>query len=95
MVSREEARGLCGRPGRFEGLSAFECWLCENVDELADDSAGDVGSPFGWFARVGRFVVVTDDRGFWFVTRFGSSAEADRAFKEEEENFYFWGNEEE
>jgi hypothetical protein len=57
--------------GRFEGLSPFHAYIVDHINELAAETSGDVEAPTGWFAYVegaGRsWLVMTDDRGFWYV----------------------------
>lgn len=85
----KEAQALVG-PGSYEGLSPFEAWLCENVDDLAVDTYGNVDAPAGWFARAGRYVVVTDDRGFWYVHRFATVDAAKDDFEAMEVQYDTW-----
>lgn len=73
-------------PGKYEGLTPFHGWLCENVDQLASETSGDVESSTGWFALITRphveplrrkaHVVSCDSAGFWYVDTFlGPNAE--------------------
>ena len=74
VVSRDDAREAFGRPGRFEGCSsAFEVYVALLADSgVTDAEDGVVDSPVGWFARVGRWLVTCDDRGFWQAYRFST-----------------------
>lgn len=77
-------------PGRLEGLSAFEAFLVENVDTVADETSGDVEAPTGWFARCGRYVVSTDSQGFWYADRYTTRALAAAAFTRADAQFSAW-----
>lgn len=89
-----EAKALLG-PGRYEGLSAFEAWLCEHVDDCADENSGDVESSTGWFARCGRWVVFTDSQGFWYTTRYATRELASAAFTVLEDEYDQWAGDDE
>lgn len=70
-----QAKDLVGL-GKYETLTPFQAWLCERVDDVADDATGDVDSFGGWYALVGRRVVTVDGQGFWSVDSHASRAEA-------------------
>ena len=76
LDERDRSREMTGRPGRYEGLSAFEVFLCEHVDDLQDEVLLTLDD-FGYFAAlVGRRVVYVDDYGFWGVHVYASADEA-------------------
>lgn len=77
-------------PGRYEGLSPFQCFLVDNVDNAADQTSGDVESPPGWFAQCGRYVVSTDGRGFWYADRHATRALAAADFARREAAYSAW-----
>jgi hypothetical protein len=69
--------------------SPFTAYL---ADQHADEDAGDIESPFGWFARLGRYILTEDDRGFLSHQRFASVDEAQGVFEAMAIEFYAWAN---
>jgi hypothetical protein len=93
----ELVRDEIGGPGRYEGLTAFQAWLCERVsgdESFADEVTGSVDTG-GWFARIGRRVIQTDDRGFWYVYKYATEEEASAEIAYQEEEQYPEDEEEE
>lgn len=86
----KDAKALVTGPGRYEGLSPFQAWLCENVDQCTDQSSGDVESPTGWFAQCGRHVVTIDSAGFHYVTTYSTRAAATAMFEQVDVNYCAW-----
>lgn len=85
----EQVIDMVGHPGRYEGLGAFEIWLCENVNEVADETDGDV--EYGlWFARCGRFLVTTDSQGFWYVGKYATLEDACTVFAAAAADYSAW-----
>lgn len=83
-------------PGRCE-LNA-DRQLAETLafmlDSGAEDaSSGDVESPTGHFARIERWLVVTDHVGFIHVTEFDTRAGAICRFDEREREYAEWSDE--
>jgi len=70
-------------PGRFEGND--DRILAEMLEELAgdtsylDEEAGDVQAA-GWIARIGRFIVEEDERGFFAYHDGGNELNAQAHF---------------
>jgi hypothetical protein len=80
---------LIGSLGRYENLTPFEVWLCENVSDLADETSGDVEWS-EWFARIGRRMVEVSSVGFWYVTRYATEAKAVAAYETLDEAYGYW-----
>lgn len=79
---------LIGDLGRYESLTPFEVWLCENV-EMADDESGS--TDWGcWFARIGKRIVSTDSQGFWYVSRYATETEAIAEFDRADSDYSDW-----
>lgn len=90
----KEAKALVMGPGRYEGLTAFQGWLCDNVDQCTDQSSGDVESPTGWFAQCGRHVLTIDSAGFHYVTSYSTRADAAVVFDQLESDYSTWDDDE-
>lgn len=82
-----------GQPGQYEGLTAFQIWVVENLNECLDDCNGNTESPTGWFALCGRFIVHRNEQGFWSVERFASRTLAKLAFDAMEDQYAMWARE--
>lgn len=67
---------------------------CEEIymNGFADRVSGDVESPQGHFYMVGRWIVVTDDRGFHNLLSFEDDREADSRFDEIETGYASWAD---
>lgn len=80
-------------PGAYQGLTPIQVYVVEAAQNGGDQSAGDVESPTGWFARVGKWVVVTDSFGFWNATKFDSEAKAVVAYEALDADYCEWADE--
>jgi hypothetical protein len=68
-------------PHKFGGSrKAAAAWIISG-EGSADDESGDVDAG-GYFARIGRHVLVCDSAGFVGVTRYADETEAAEAFEE-------------
>jgi hypothetical protein len=79
------------QPGKFEMAANHE--LAEALwDRMADaeDEDGDVQSPHGFFARIGRFIVMEDDRGFVTYEEHPGEDDAIRDFSRRQIAFDAW-----
>lgn len=84
---------LIGGLGRYENLTPFGVWLCENVDELADETSGS--TEWGeWFARIGKWIVSTDSQGFWYAWKYTTEIEAIGTYKITDEEYGEWASSE-
>lgn len=84
-----------GHPGRYEGLTAFEIWLVQRVEQdssWSDEETGDV--EFGvWVARVGKRLVSTDSNGFWYVENYETDDAAGTRFDLISQDYDNWNEE--
>ena len=72
--------------------------LAEYLDMLAldssyaDNEAGDVEAPTGWFARFGKRLLHHDEQGFVEVVRYASVGDATAAFEMLEAEYDIWAD---
>lgn len=89
---RETAHGLRGKPGKFQGETAFAIYSWEQLagdSSSWDEETGDV--EFGrWSGRIGRRVWSEDNFGFVSYTRFDDEAHAKAWFDAEAYDYHVW-----
>lgn len=64
-------------------------------DTLMDHSSGDVECPTGYFARYGRRIVVSDDRGFVWTETYGDEFGAEQVYNAMDRYYSAWSDEDE
>jgi hypothetical protein len=93
MYREAEEIRAASTPGRYEGLDAFDAWLCEHALSDAswwDEDAGSAIDWHYWGARIGKRVILIDSPGFHYVTRYASEDDAVRAFAETFADWHAW-----
>lgn len=80
-------------PGRTEGhedrqLAVALAWMVDGG--YVDEQSGNVDAPGGHFARIDRWLVVTDHVGFIHVTEFLDPAGAVLRYSERETEYAEW-----
>ncbi len=76
-------------PYKFSGSRrAAAAWLF-SLDGC-DEESGDVDSPTGWFGRVGRDIVGSDDRGFVWTTKYANESQARSEYETLNERYSEW-----
>jgi hypothetical protein len=79
---------------KFDG--PFTAYLYDlTLSGGADEDGGDVESPTGWFARLGRNIVTADSQGFVYRNRFASVSDARVCFAALASEYAAWADEDE
>lgn len=73
-------------------LTEFICTA--RFDELWDRSSGDVECPTGYFALIGRRIVVSDDRGFVWTETYPEKLAAEQVYNALDLYYCEWADEE-
>jgi hypothetical protein len=79
--------------GRHEGNHPMVVFLDER-GEIADDEAGDVEAPTGYFRRFGKWLIRDDSNGFCYGHKYPNVAQAVKAFDILDRMYSEWGREE-
>lgn len=75
------------------GNGRFTSGMAEYLDlrcDLPDGTTGDMASPWGHVALIGRYHVITDAQGFVSVERYATRAEANAIFDEIDSRYGVW-----
>ncbi len=59
-----------------------------------DDLSGDSEAPTGHFYRIHRWIVTTNSQGFRFLDTFDNEDEASKAFKQRDDEYSEWSDQE-
>lgn len=80
------------RDERHKYATALDEWFGYNFDRYLDDESGDVECLTGHFARCGRRIFFTDDRGFCWHETFKNAESAKAMFDALDGYYCAWGD---
>ena len=74
--------------GQYEG----ECPMVPYIDmnDLYDETTGDVTSPMGWTGRAGRWLLFQGSQGFIWGNKFPTLGDAKQTFSQVDDEYLAW-----